>query len=137
MITVVFKFVADLVSAHWRVIAIAAGVVLVIGLTIGFFRSCARARIKIDQESINKINSANEAERKKELQKIIEDNASVVQTVDNRSALAETNVVERNREVDERVRAANAKIEAAKRVNGHVTSEELECILVPENCSQP
>jgi hypothetical protein len=121
---------------HWRVIAIGVGVVLVVGFTISFFRSCQRARIKIDQESINKINSANEAERKKELQKVIEDNADVVQSVDNRSALAETNVVERNREIDARVKAASEKIEEAKRRDGHVSSEELECILVPENCSQ-
>lgn len=122
---------------HWRVIAIVVGAVLVIGFTISFVRSCRRARVKIDQESINRINSANEAERKKELQRVIEDNADVIETVDNRSALAETNVVERNREIDARVKAANEKIEEAKRRDGHVSQGELECILVPENCSQP
>jgi len=109
-------------------------IVLVLGLVIGFFKSCGRKTVKIDQESINKINSENRKEREAELQKVVEENSDVVNTVDNRTAIAETNTIERNRLIEEKVKAVDAKIAEAKQQGRNVTQEELECLLVPENC---
>jgi Na+/H+ antiporter NhaD/arsenite permease-like protein len=49
--------------------------VIVIGLVIGFFRSCGSKKASIDLETVNKINNANEQDRKAELRKTIEENA--------------------------------------------------------------
>ena len=116
-----------------RGITILAGLIVVI-VFLFVFRSCGRRPASIDQESINKINSANEAERKKELQNVIEDNADVVRTVDNRSTVAETNVIERNRLIDEKIKQADQAISNAKAQGRDVTGPELECILTG-NCS--
>lgn len=109
-------------------------VALVILLIVLGLRGCGKSTPKIDEASLQKINSANKKEREQELQKVIENNADVVKTVDNRSNIAETNVVERNRLIDEKVKAADQAIVAAKQQGRDVTSEELECILIPENC---
>jgi len=106
--------------------------VLALGL---WLRSCWTAhKLKVSQEQIQKINEANRAERIKELQKIVDDNADVIKTVDNRTALSETNVVERNRMIDDRVREADKAIEAAKQQGKDVSGEELDCLLIPEHC---
>jgi hypothetical protein len=117
---------------HWKIFAIA---VVVIVFVVLFYKACSGKKpVKIDLETVQKVNSADRREREAELQKVIEENSDVISTVDNRSAIAETNVVERNREIDARVKEADRKIEEAKRQGRDVTSEELECILVPENC---
>lgn len=108
--------------------------IIVIGLVVGFFKSCGKPTPKIDEQSLQKINSQNKREREQELQKVIEENADIVQTVNQNTTIAETNVVERNREIDEKVKEADKKIVEAKQQGRDVTSEELECILVPENC---
>lgn len=110
-------------------------VFLIIVLLIVGYKACGKKKTSIDLERIEKINSANRAEREKELQRVIEDNAEVVRTNDNRTAIAETNVIERNRIIDEKVKAVDAEIQKAKQQGHDVTKEELECLLVPENCS--
>jgi len=129
-------FGVDIIKAQKIVIigliAIAALVLLFLVLSL---RSCFKKEAKIDLEQIEKINKANEADRKKELQKIIEDNADVVSTVDNRTAIAETNVIERNRLIDEKIKAVDQKIAEAKTQGRDITGPELECLLIPENCS--
>jgi|GEM_PF-6042082 len=121
------------VARHWKVLA--GGLLAVVLVCVFLLMFCrSRPKPQIDAVTIQKINTANESERKKELQKVIEDNSAVISTVDNRTTIAETNVIERNRLIDERVKDADRKIAEAKAVGRDVTSEELECILVPDNC---
>lgn len=106
----------------------AIGLILLLVLLYQGF--CARpATVKIDEEAISKINSQNRAERIKELTEVVEDNTETIKTVDNRSTLSEINVVERNAEVDAKVRKADEAIEHAKRHGRDVKKEELECLL--------
>lgn len=126
-----FYFVVD----NWRLFAILAGLLVLILLVVFAYRGCTRRDVKIDQETVQKVNSQNRREREAELQKVIEENQTVIQTVDNRSAVAETNVVERNAEIDRKVKEVDAKIQAAKQQGRDVTEQELKCLLIPENCS--
>lgn len=120
---------------HWRLLLVLAGIIVLIGIVIGTYRSCQRAKLRIDQEQINKINSGNRREREKELRDLVEENADVLNRVDERGNLADTNVVERNREIDAKVRDASQKVEQARQSLGRdVTQEELQCILVPTDC---
>lgn len=113
---------------------VSVGVVLLI-IVIGVVTyKCSHRPAKIDLETVNKINNANEKERKAELQKVIEDNADVVRTVDNRSAVTEVNVVERNRAIDDKIKAVDAKIAEAKSQGRDVTQDELNCLLIPGDC---
>ena len=117
------------VKDNWKIVLpVIVGIVLFI-LLITSFRSCGK-KATIDQEQINKINSANEKERKLELQKVIEQNQEVVATVDNRTTIAETNVVERNRQIDEKIKEVDKKIIEAKAQGKDVTAEELEALLL-------
>lgn len=116
---------------HWKGFAIGAGVLV---LVILFYKACGHKKATIDLDTVNRINNANEKERKAELRKTIEDNATVVSTVDNRTTIAETNVAERDRLIEEKVKAANAEIQKAKQQGRDVTQDELQCILVPGDC---
>jgi Co/Zn/Cd efflux system component len=111
----------------------AAAVLVLLLLPFLLLRGCGGSPV-IDQEQINKINSANEKERKAELQKVIEDNQETISTVDNRTTIAETNVVERNRLIDEKIKEVDKKIAEAKHQGRDVTAQELECLLTG-NCS--
>lgn len=130
----IIQNIAGWLWLHKRIALYVIAAIIIGILIIVAFRSCGKKRIKIDEDAIQKINSANEAERKKELQKVIEENQDVINTVDNRSALSETNVIERNSFVDERVKAADRAIAEAKEQGQNVTSEQLQCILIPEDC---
>lgn len=126
------KRVAFFVIDNWKVVVPA--IVLIVAV-IFVYRACHKPA-KINLEQIEKINNANEKERKAELQKVIEDNQDVVRTVDNRAAITEINNVEKNREIDAKVKEADKKIMEAKAQGKDVTQEELQCILVPSDCSQ-
>ncbi len=129
LIKKVWWFVFD----NWRIVVpVIVGIVLLI-LVITTFKSCGK-KASIDLESLNKINSANEATRKKELQSVIEKNQDVVSTVDNRSTIAETHVAEQTKAIDAKVKAVDQKIIEAKNQGHDVTAEEIECMLIPENC---
>ncbi len=133
MITLFFANLLGWITAHWKLIAgiVAAAILVVVAfLTYAWLKP----QPKIDLDTVDRINRANDSERKKELQDVIEDNQDVIRTVDNRSALNETNVVERNREIDAKVKAANDAIAEAKRQGRDVTEAELKCLLVPTNC---
>jgi len=120
---------------RWLVIGIivlVAVAVLVFGL---WLRSCWTAhKLKVSQAQIDKINKADEHDRKAELQKVVDDNADVVRTVDNRSAVSETNTIERNRIIDEKIKAADKAIQDAKAQGHDVTGPELDCLLTGNNC---
>jgi hypothetical protein len=120
------KRIGYLIYDHWKIFAIALGVIVLVVL---FYKACGHKKASIDLQTVDKINNANERDRKAELRKTIEDNATVVNTVDNRSTIAETNVVERDRQIEEKVKAADAEIQKAKSQGHDVTSQELECIL--------
>lgn len=111
-------------------IAVAVAVLLVLIGFVALFRSCGKRQVKIDESQIQKINQANERERKLEIEKVILENANTIKTVDERTTIAETNVVERNRLLDEKIKDADKKIAEAKQQKGDVTSEELEKILL-------
>lgn len=115
-----------------KIVSVVAVLALLL-LPFLLLRGCGRSP-SIDQEQIEKINKANEKERKAELQKVIEENAEVVRTVDNRTSIAETNVIERNRSIDEKVKEADKAITEAKKQGRDVTAAELECLLTGNLC---
>lgn len=119
--------------ANWRKVAIALAVVIVLFSVAALWRAC-KPKDKIDGANIQKINSVDRKERVEEIERVLTENSNVVKTVDNRTTIAETNVVERNRELDEKIKDADRKIAEAKKAGGDITSEQLECILIPENC---
>lgn len=116
------------VQRHWRLFA---GGVLLLAALLFILRACnpSPKPITIDEQGLSKINSQNATERRKALEETIYDNAETVKTVEGRTTIAESNVVERQREVDKRVTDAEKKIEAVKAQKGDVTASELECIL--------
>lgn len=130
-------FLANLwgwIVAHWRLVAGVVGVVLFVIVFGLVYRSCSKPSTKVDLDTVNKINSGNKAEVRREVREMVEENAAVATTVDNRTTIAETNVVERDRLLDEKVRAVEQKIEAAKANGENVTQEQLQCALVPSDC---
>lgn len=122
---------------HWRGCLIVIGVLLaVIAAATGFKWLTRPKPIKIDEKGLQRLNSENVADAKKELRNVIEENADLVRTADERLTIAETNVIERNRLIEEKVAEASAAVEAAKRSGRDVTAAELECILKTEACVQ-
>lgn len=118
-------------ASRYTLIAVAVGALIII---LGFgwlFRGCGKRKaIQIDEQSLQKVNSENEKERKKELQVIVENNADTIKTVDERTEIQNINVVEKNAEIDTKIADADKKIQAAKSQTGDVTSEQLEKILL-------
>jgi hypothetical protein len=133
MLTLFFANIVGWIYANKRILLIFAAIFIVFIAVVIVTKSCGRKKASIDQEALQKINSANRAERTAELQKVIEDNAAVVQTVGNRSTIAETNVVERERKIAEKVAEADKAVIAAKAQGRDITGPELECLLIPEN----
>ena len=112
---------------NWR---IGAGVFLALFVVIFVYKACNKPpKVKIDESQISKINSENRAERIKELTEVVEANADVIKTVDERTELVEVAAEARNAEVDARVKKADEKIQEAKSNGKDVTAEELECLL--------
>jgi preprotein translocase subunit SecF len=126
-------WLANLVGfiSAYPLVFVVGGVILL--TVILFFSFCGKSG-GIDQESINKINSANEAERKQELREVIEKNADTVKTVDNRTAITETNIEQRNQEIEAKIKQADKKILEAKSQGRDVTAEELEKCLLEGDC---
>lgn len=117
---------------NWRLVA---GIIMALAISLLIYKACfVHKPIQIEETSLEKIKSENKAERIKELTKVVEANADVIKTVDNRTELSEVNNIERNREVDARVKKADEALQAAKAQGKDVTAEQLECILLPEKC---
>ena len=136
----VAKFIAGIfgwdISKVQRWLAII--LIVLIGVAVLAFglwaKSCwTNHKLKVSQAQVDKINQANEHDRKAELQKVIDDNADAVRTVDNRTAISETNTIERNRLIDDKIKEADKKIQDAKAQGHDVTQAELECMLTG-NC---
>jgi FtsZ-interacting cell division protein ZipA len=118
-------------------IATVIGVIIVIGLIVGGLRSCGKKKdIKIDHEAIQKVNSLNRAEVKKEVRELVEENADVIEATNDQTTLTEVNAVERDRVFEEKVREVDQKIQEAKAQDGDVSQEDLQCILVPSDCGR-
>lgn len=117
---------------NWRLVA---GMIMAVAVSLLIYKACfVRKPIQIDETSLEKIKSENKAERIKELTKVVEENADVIKTVDNRTELSEVNNVERNREVDARVKKADEALQVLQAQGKDVSGPELECILLPEKC---
>lgn len=118
-------------QANWRIVL---GVFLLLFVLIFVLKACNRpAKVKIDESQIQKINSENRAERIKELTEVVEANADVIKTVDERTELVDVAAEARNAEVDARVKKADEKIQEAKANGKDVTAEELENLLLGGN----
>jgi hypothetical protein len=121
------------IYAHWRIVLIA--VIVFLALLTGFcvYRGI-KSRATIDQTKIDALNKKNEVERKQELREIIDQNADVIKTIDERNALSDLTIEQRSAEAEKKVEEANKYIEDAKRVGRDVTQDELVCLLQPETC---
>lgn len=141
MIFTISKFIASLfgwdISKVQKNVLLAfmiLGAILLVVIVAFFYRHCGPKPASIYMKSVNKINKANEIERKAELQKMIEQNADVVKTVDQRNTIANEDERTRDAAIWAKIQQADQKIADAKAGGRDVTSAELECILVPENC---
>jgi hypothetical protein len=119
-----------------KIISVGIVAVLLIVL-VGGLRSClSKSRTaKVDLETVDKINSKNANEARSDINKMVEENLDVVRTADNRTTLVEANAVERDRLIAEKKAVVNREVEKARAIDGNVTQEELQCILVPSDCS--
>jgi len=119
-------------KTHWRKIAIGVGITILL-LGIFFTYQSCKPQPKIDIETVNTINNANEQKRIEELTKKINDNAEIIKSNDNRTALTELNIEERDKQIAEKVKEVDLKIQEVKKEGRDVTQEELECLLMG-NC---
>lgn len=94
-------------------IAVVIAAVVAAVLLFSQVRSCLKPQPKIDLESIEKINKANERERRDELQKVI------------------ANVDEERKLTDDKIREIEDRVEEARKKKP-ITAEELEK-LIEEN----
>lgn len=112
-----------------------AAIAILLLIVFFSFKSCFKPKsAKVDIETANKINTGNAAEVRQQVRDMVEENAEVATTVDNRTTIAETNVVERNRLIEEKVKAIDQKIAEAKSNGEDITQEKLQCLLVPSDC---
>ena len=119
----------------WPLILISAAVVLaILLLPILLMRGCGRPSVKIDHEVIDRINTKNAADARKEVRELVEENLDVTEAVGNRTALAEANAVERDRLIEEKIVEVNKKVAEAKAQGQNVTQEDLHCLLIPSDC---
>jgi cell division protein FtsN len=125
------RLIGFFIKDHWKIFAIALGVLVLVVL---FYKACGHKKASIDLETVDKINRADEKDRKAEVRKTIEENQTVVQTVANTTTIAETDVAERDKAIEAKVKEADAKIVEAKQQGRDVTQQELQCILVPGDC---
>jgi hypothetical protein len=123
------------IVAHKRLV-IYTVLAMALALLLFFaYRGCKGGKkATIDLEGVTKINSVDRAERLKELEKVITENQDVIATADNRTTLAEQDIVTRNREIARKVAEADKAIENAKSHGRDVTQQELECLLTPKEC---
>lgn len=115
----------------YSLIVLAIIVVLFVAIS---FKACLTPQPKIDEQTIQKVNSENERVRKEELKQIIEENSEVIKTVDERTTIAETNIEERDKLINQKIAEVDKKLEQIKNNKGEVTSDELQCLLVPTDC---
>ncbi len=109
--------------------------ILILIIAISTYQ-CTKKEVRYDYETINKINSQNEKESKQAIREVIEANAESIKTIDERNTLSDEQIEFKQREVDKKVEQISKEIEYSKSQHGNVSGEELECLLVPENCNK-
>lgn len=113
------------------------GLVVLVALIIGLIVvKCAGGDSPkvINEETLQKVKNGDRSTIQKELQDRIDSNAETVRTVDNRTTIAEVNVVERNKAADAKVKQAADAVIAARQQGRDITAEELECLLTGNLC---
>jgi len=106
-------------------------VLVIFGLV---YSKCFHRTATIDQAKINAKNKKNELERKAELKEIVEQNQDVIRTNDNRTAIAEQHAEDRDKAIEEKVKAVDTEIQKIKESGRDVTQAELTCLLQPQTC---
>jgi uncharacterized protein HemX len=115
----------------WIVGALVIFFVLILGAAL---YSHLKKTPTIDQAQIQKINSADEKEKKQAEQEIVQQNIDVIQSNESNRTLTEANVDERNRQSDQKIVELDKKVAEAKSQGRDVTQEEVQCILAPDSC---
>ena len=141
MVFAIAKFISglfgwDISKVQKYVILGVMGLIVVVVIAGGlWFKSCRENhRLKVYQKQVEKINKADEKERKAELQKVIDDNADVITTNDQRSTIAQANEDQKQAQIYSKIQEADQRIADAKAQGRDVSQDELECILVPAHC---
>ena len=133
----ILSWVVLKVRQNWRFVCVAAAICVFL-IAIGLiYRSCTRPvpKAQVDLKTVEAINKQNREERLKALEKTIQENADVVETVDRRSTIAAEDEASRNAAIWAKIAEVNEKVEAARLQGRDVSQEELECMLVPEHCA--
>lgn len=121
------------IYANRRIVLIGIASILIALTAFCGYRGC-KSRATIDQTKIDALNKKNEAERKQELREIIDQNADVIKTVDERNTLTELTIEQRSAEAEKKVQEVDKKIAEIKADNRDVTREEFLCLLDATQC---
>lgn len=138
--TIAGLFGWDISKVQRWVIGIGIVLLAILLISVGLWvRSCVSSHraahaLKVQQEQLAKINSANEQEKKAALQQVIQDNSDVVTTVNQRNVIADSDETQRNLDINQKVQDAAEKVAAAKAQGGDVTGPQLDCMLTGANC---
>lgn len=122
-----------LLKKYWAQILTGIGILILLVVIAGVYQNC-KPQPHLDLESVQKINVADEVARKEELKKKLEENANIIKSTRENTNLIDLSIEEKNKQIAEKVEEANKQIEVIKEQGRDVTSEELECILIPEHC---
>lgn len=135
MLTLFFANLLGWIVAHKRLLIYGVGGLVLLILVLFAYRGCkSKPDFKIDEDKIQRINSANRVEREAALESLIEDNLAVTQTVDERNVLAEVNNVEQERAIKEKLEEAAQAADKIRQVDGNITEDELKCLLNKAAC---
>lgn len=112
--------------------------VLVLLIAFGIiWHSCSKKQsATIDLETIQKVNSKDKAEIEAGVNKAVTENADVIKTVDNRTAITELSIEERDKALQEKINAVKEEVAKAKEQGKDITGAELDCMLTGVNCEQ-
>lgn len=122
-------------KTYWKKILVGLGLIIVL-TTVAIVYSHCKKQPTIDQETIQKINDKNEQKRLEALKKTVTDNLDVIKDTHDQTTLDNLEIDQKNKEIDKKVAELDKKVEEAKKQGHDVTQAELECLLVPANCTQ-
>lgn len=112
------QIIRGFLIANWYWIALGIGILVLFFVLVS--GSCRNERkVEINEEAIQKVNSADRREREAALEKVITENRDAIESVDNR-----------NISIQQEIKRAEAAIEASKRQGKDVSAEELEVLLL-------
>lgn len=122
-----------LLKKYWGQVLTGIAILFLL-VSVAIFYDRCKSHPKIDTDTVQKINSADQTERKEELKKTLEENAGVIDSTRENTKLTDLSNEEKEKEIQQKIEEADKKISEAKEQGRDVTQEELECILVPKNC---